>query len=166
MPRLLPWLLAGLLVAGAAMVAFRDRGASPPTAPGDDAATATDVALNTATDATETVAPSRSSEAPQGLSARLLSDSDGARRNLFGMTIREAGHDCPDVRSVDALDRNGHAWRANCGDLRIYWIEIDEFGRMSVEPGSYDDSGSGVEGPGVRTITIQPNESEQLQEVR
>jgi hypothetical protein len=102
---------------------------------------------------------SGSPEEPQGLGARLLEDSDGARRNLLGMSIRDAGYDCPEVRAADTLAPGGHAWRANCGALRLYWIEIDEFGRMSVEPGTYNESEFGIDAAGgERTITIQRDE--------
>jgi hypothetical protein len=107
----------------------------------------------------------RLEEAPEGLGAQLLNDPDGARRTLLTKSIRDAGYDCPDVRSAEPLAPGGHAWRAYCGALRLYWIEIDEFGRMSVEPGAYDESGIGPgNNPGVQTI--RQEDMQQLQEVR
>jgi hypothetical protein len=158
MPRLVPWLIAGLLIAGTLVVAFRDWPASSPSSAGEAASTETDVALAGGGTGIESLPPSERRDEPPGLGARLLSDSDTTRRSLLGKTIREAGYDCPDVRAADALDSNGHAWRANCGELRLYWIEIDDFGRMSVEPGAYDDSGFGVDGAGGRTLTTQPED--------
>jgi hypothetical protein len=111
----------------------------------------------------ETAASSASPELPasdQGRAdpgSRLLTDSDGARKNMLAMSIRDAGHDCPEVRSAQPLAPGGEAWRAYCGELRLYWIEIDEFGRMSVEAGAYDESDFERDGgPRDRSLTIQP----------
>ena len=164
-------LLAGSLVAVALVVAIlgtvmRSEDSLDDASAADDTLTA-----ETTAEAGETVQGSLQlashSEQPQGLGARLLSDTDNSRRHLLGMTIREAGYDCPEVRSADALEGSGQAWRAYCGDLRLYWIEIDEFGRMSVEPGDYNESGFGTSGSGGgRTLTIQPEDLDQLREVR
>lgn len=159
-----PWLIAGGLVAGAVALALlgpgifsRDSADEVPATAGPPAPTGTVEVGEPSTDAPQ---PSSRSEEPQGLSARLLDDSDGTRRNLFAMTIRDAGYDCPEVRTADTIAPGGQAWRVHCGALRLYWIEIDDFGRMSVEPGSYQE-----EPPlwpdaeaGGRTLTIQGEE--------
>ena len=171
MRRSVPWLLAGVLVAGALVLAVFGRGILSRDSDDDSSATAGTFAPSETRDgeeaATGSPPPSIRPEEPQGLSARLMSDSDGARRNMFAMTIRDAGYDCPEVRTADTLAPGGHAWRAYCGALRLYWIEIDDFGRMSVEPGAYNESDFGPDaGGGNRTITIRPEDLEQLQEVR
>jgi hypothetical protein len=90
-----------------------------------------------------------------GLGASLLADSPATRHHLFGLTVRDAGFPCPQVRSAAPLSPQGIAWRVHCGEALLYWIEVDEFGRLSVEPGNYSEPGME---PGVRTITIEPGE--------
>lgn len=171
MSRSLPWLLSGLLIAGAIVVAFLGTGMRSPDRADESSAPGVTPSAGRAAEADQTESGSMQlasrTEQPQGLGARLLSDSDNSRQNLLGMTIREAGYDCPEVRSAEALEGSGQAWRAYCGDLRLYWIEIDEFGRMSVEPGDYNESGFDTGGSGGgRTLTIQPEDLNQLQDVR
>ena len=164
-------LLASVLVAGAVVLALLGPGHFARDSV-HDASTDGDLPLSAVDTAIIEVGPdslplSSRSEQPQGLGARLLSDSDATRRNLFGMTIRDAGYECPEVRTADTVAPGGEAWRAYCGALRLYWIEVDETGRMSVEPGTYNESEFGIDAGGAeRTLTIRPEELEQFQEVR
>lgn len=157
-----PWLLAGMLVAIALVVAFI--GSQPPAEPPGSVPAQSDDSRPTGraepgAAATSSPALTALDRAPRDHGARLLSDTEGARRNILRMSIRDAGHDCPDVRSAEPLEPGGGAWRVTCGGLRLYWIEIDEFGRMSVEPGAYDESDFDTgNGTGGRTLTIPQEE--------
>jgi len=162
-----PWLLAGLLVAVALLLAFlapRRSDESLQTAPALPDETVASVPAEEIVPETGDLELAALDQRPEGLAAQLLRDSDVTRRNLLTMSIRDAGHDCPEVRSAEPLAPGGDAWRAYCGELRLYWIEIDEFSRISVEPGAYDESDF-VPG-GSRTITIRQEDMQQLQEVR
>jgi hypothetical protein len=89
----------------------------------------------------------------------LLGLSEGARATVIAKSIREAGFGCPEVRSTGSLSPDGNAWRAYCGDTLLYWIDIDEFGRVSVEPGAY-----GEQRPerAIQTITTEEVQTLQL----
>lgn len=167
MRRSVPWLLAGMLVAVALFGAFlgpRRSDESLQAAPESSDETVSSVPAAATVPETGGLELAGLDQRTESLGARLLSDSDGTRRILLTKSIRDAGHDCPEVRSAEPLAPTGHAWRAYCGDLRLYWIEIDEFGRMSVEPGAYDESDF-VPG-GSRTITVPQEDMQQLQQVR
>jgi len=166
MTRSVPWLIAGTLVAAAAVVSIVElRNSSEAT--GGPAESSVQSAPEPVADERITelagVQVADQEQAPLGLGARLLTDSEGSRQHLLARTIREAGFDCPEARSADAVAAGGDAWRVYCGALRLFWVEIDEFGRMSVEPGAYDESNFGIgDGAGGRTITIQQEDLEGL----
>lgn len=93
--------------------------------------------------------------------AQLLADSEPARRNLLRRVIADGGHACDEVRSAAPLDRSGGTWRVHCGQAGFYWVGVDEFGRWTVEAGSYLEPQDGPTGE--RTLTIQPEDVDPVQ---
>lgn len=76
---------------------------------------------------------------PGSMQATMLAGSDSNRRSIVGQTLRGLGLECPDLQGVDRVADDGTAWRANCGLALIYWIEVDDFGRISAQPAAYGD---------------------------
>jgi hypothetical protein len=153
------WLLAVLLVLSA-LAAVGLRPAPSPDESSDSPAISADAAQSVAVDANISETRALESSAlqlpwmerqPSAQSAPTLADSTATQKRALALTIRDAGYACPDVLSALALNREGNAWRVSCGDLLLYWIDRDESGRMSVEPGAYDHPGPES---GVRTLTI------------
>lgn len=88
------------------------------------------------------------------MQANLIETTDGDRNHLFWRTIAGAGYECVEVRTASAIGSTGSAWRANCGENYLYFIEVDEFGRLSVVPMPISDSVT----PTVRRVTTPDNQ--------
>jgi hypothetical protein len=94
----------------------------------------------------EDLAPTVEPARPGSLQAALLAMTPQARRNLIGRTLTERGMECPAIGSAEPIDAGGSHWRANCGGGLIFWIAIDQSGRLAVEPAPYGD----IEPPFIR----------------
>lgn len=76
---------------------------------------------------------------PGSMQEKLLNTADADRNHLFRRAIADIGYECSDVRDASAVGSNGSAWRANCGDTNLYFIEVGEYGRFTVVPMRFDD---------------------------
>jgi len=78
---------------------------------------------------------------PGSMRATLLNTADGNRNHIFRLTIADAGFECPGVRNASGVGGDGYLWRVQCGDAFVYWVEVDDFGRLLAMPIPYGDFG-------------------------
>jgi hypothetical protein len=76
---------------------------------------------------------------PGSMQENLLNTTDADRNQLFRRAIADVGFDCSDVRDASAVGSGGSAWRTNCGNTNLYFIEVGEYGRFTVVPMRFDD---------------------------
>jgi hypothetical protein len=77
--------------------------------------------------------------APGSMQAGLFNTTEGNRHQILALTIAAGNYPCPLVKSAKAVGRQGLVWRVHCGDALVYWVEVDEFDRLSVTPVPYAD---------------------------
>jgi hypothetical protein len=84
--------------------------------------------------------------APGSMAAELLNTTEANRLQILALAISDARYECPPGASVKAAGSNGAVWRVHCGESNIYWVEVNEFGRLLVTPAPYGDfiGGAGV----------------------
>jgi len=99
---------------------------------------------------------------PGSMRATLLNTADGNRNHIFQLTIADSGFECPGVRNASGVGGDGYVWRVHCGDTLVYWVEVDDFGRLLVMPIPYGDfEGSLV--PIRRALPLEsPNQQDQF----
>lgn len=73
------------------------------------------------------------------MQAMLLGTTDENRNHIMWRTILDAGFECEAVRTSRVVGDDGSSWRVNCGNAQTYWVDVDEFGRLSVAPMPYGD---------------------------
>lgn len=61
------------------------------------------------------------------------------RSHILALAIRTAGFTCSSGKSATAAGPSNAMWRVHCGGNDVYWVEVDEFDRLSVEPIPYGD---------------------------
>lgn len=92
------------------------------------------------------------------------------RVQLLALAISDAGYECPPGASVNAVGNNGAVWRVHCGESNIYWVEVNQFGRLLVTPAPYGDFIGGAGAPRREfesdTPFEQRNQFEQEQRLR
>jgi hypothetical protein len=86
------------------------------------------------------------------MQSELLTMTDAARGQIFALTIGDAGFQCPSVQSAKVVGNTGSVWRAHCGEVLVYWVEVNDFGRLSVRPVPYGDFWPG----GLPNREVQP----------
>jgi hypothetical protein len=88
----------------------------------------------------------RALPAPGSMAAELLNTTEANRMQMLTLAISDARYECPPGASVKAAGNNGAVWRVHCGESNIYWVEVNEFGRLLVTPAPYGDfiGGAGV----------------------
>jgi hypothetical protein len=69
-----------------------------------------------------------------GLPEALLAMADPDRNTVLRLAIRDAGFGCDDVGSVQGAGDRIAGWRVSCGGALAYWVGVDGFGRVSVDP--------------------------------
>ena len=102
---------------------------------------------------------------PGSMRATLITAGTDERSHVFALAIRDGGHACGRVIDGRAVGTSGSVWRARCEGGAAFWILVDEFDRLSVEPVPYGDLYPGspqtVPGAGIdRTerIILAPDE--------
>ena len=99
---------------------------------------------------------------PGSMRATLLNTADGNRNHIFRLTIADAGFECPGVRNASSVGGDGYVWRVHCGDAFVYWVEVDDFGRLLVMPIPYGDFGGSLV-PIRRELPLEsPNQQDQF----
>ena len=85
----------------------------------------------------------------------LSSTPEGNRNRILRAAIGGEGFNCQEVKSASLVHASGgSAWRTNCGDAQVYWIEVDEFGGFTVVPMPYGDIDVSL-APGSFTAPVQ-----------
>jgi hypothetical protein len=81
------------------------------------------------------------------MQAELLNTTEANRVQMLTLAISDADYDCPPGATARAAGTNGVVWRVHCGESKVYWVEVSEFGRLLVRPLPYGDffPGAGVE---------------------
>lgn len=84
----------------------------------------------------------RAADAPRpgSMQENLLNTTDADRNQLFRRAIADVGFVCSDVKDASAVGSSGSAWRTDCGDTNLYFIEVGEYGRLSIVPMLFNDS--------------------------
>ncbi len=96
--------------------------------------------------------PEVPSPRPGSLEETLLQTTRQNRDSMLARTIRERGFECQQLATSDPIGRDGRTWRTNCGNGLIYTIQVDEFGRMSVDAAPYGDVDPSMRTPEVEII--------------
>jgi hypothetical protein len=94
--------------------------------------------------------------APGSMEAELLNTTDANRNQMLSLAISDARYECPDGANAKAAGNNGAVWRVHCGESNVYWVEVNEFGRLLVTPLPYGDFGEGT--GGVRELRYEPQD--------
>ena len=82
-------------------------------------------------------------QAPR-LHRELLAMREPSRGSVFSLAIRDAGFDCSDVTNSHSTTDEMWVWRVHCSGALIYWVAIDDYGYVSIEPVPYWDDGRSV----------------------
>jgi hypothetical protein len=91
-------------------------------------------------------------ELPAGMLEYLQTTPAANRNRILWQVVTGEGFECSAVRRASLVGTSGSAWRAQCGEALVYWIEVDELSQFSVSPMPYGD----LDTPSVEILDTAP----------